>query len=154
MAVNTWNIAPDYDNWGSDTKWSCDEWIEYHRRLKDHFGADRAKLIWNYAYAQGSAFASHWDCRTFNTKFRDFARKEGLDTYANVSIPLIPQILDLSGTGFEVFNDTSNAIAGISDTVSGFFGGKGGRVFKIVLYSALIGAVGYLGYRGYKIIKP
>lgn len=153
MAVTTWDIAPDYDNWGSDTKWECDEWIAWHKRLKEHFGEERAKLIWNYAYAQGSAFASHWDCRTFNSNFRAYARKEGLDTYANVKVPLIPQVLDLSGTGFELLGDTSNAIAGIGDTISSFFGGNGGKGFRVALYGALGLSLGYLMYRGYKMIN-
>jgi hypothetical protein len=153
MAVNTWNIVPDYDKWGKDTSWDCGDWLAWHKRLKEHFGAERAKYIWEYAYAQGSAFASHWDCRTFNTQFRDYARKEGLDTYANVTLPIIPQVLDLSGTGFEAVGDVSNTIAGITEGISSFFGGKGTSAFKVVLWVALVGSIGFLGYRGYKYIQ-
>jgi hypothetical protein len=153
MAVTTWNIVPDYDNWGSDNYWDCADWIAWHKQLKAHFGSERAKYIWEYAYAQGSAFASHWDCRTFNTEFRDYARKEGLNTYASVKIPFIPQVLDVTGTGMEAIGDVSNTISGITEGVSSFFGGKGTNVFKGVIWVALIGAVGYLGYRGYKFIK-
>jgi hypothetical protein len=56
MAVTTWNTVPDYDEWGRDTYWNADDWITWHKLLKQHFGQDRANIIWNYAYAQGSAF--------------------------------------------------------------------------------------------------
>ena len=152
MAVNTWNIVPDYDNWGRDTKWECDEWIAWHKRLKAHFGAERAKLIWNYAYAQGSAFSSHLDCRTFNSAFRKYAREEGLDTYASVKIPFIPQVLNISGSGFELLDDTSNVISGVGDSIANVFGGDG-KVLKSIIYGTLAVAVGYLGYRGYQLVK-
>ena len=152
MAVTTWNIAPDYDQWGSDTWWKCDEWIAWHKRLKEHFGSERAKLIFNYAYAQGSDFAGHYDCRTFNSAFRKYAREEGLDTYASVTIPIIPQILNLTGSGLELVDDTSNVISGIGESVASIFGGNGQNL-KLIIYGALALSVGYLGYRGYKFLN-
>lgn len=152
MAVNTWNIVPDYDRWGSDSWWNCDEWIAWHKRLKAHFGAERAKLIWNYAYAQGSEFSGHWDCRTFNSAFRSYARAEGLDTYASVKIPFIPQVLNIAGSGIEILDDTSNVISGVGDSIASVFGGKG-TTLKVIIYGALALSVGYLGYRGYQLIK-
>jgi len=152
MAVTTWNIAPDYDQWGSDTWWKCDEWIAWHKRLKEHFGSERAKLIFNYAYAQGSEFAGHYDCRTFNSAFRKYAREEGLDTYASVTIPIIPQILNLTGSGLELVDDTSNVISGIGESVASIFGGNG-KTLKLIIYGALALSVGYLGYRGYKFLN-
>ena len=152
MAVTTWNIAPDYDQWGKDTWWKCDEWIAYHKRLKEHFGSERAKLIWNYAYAQGSEFSGHWDCRTFNSAFRKYAREEGLDTYASVTIPIIPQLLNVTGGGLELLDDTSNVVAGIGESIGSIFGGNG-KTFKVIIYGALGLSVGYLMYRGYKLVN-
>jgi hypothetical protein len=152
MAVTTWNIAPDYDQWGSDTYWKCDEWIAWHKRLKEHFGSERAKLIWNYAYAEGSEFSYHWDCRTFNGLFRQYAREEGLDTYASVTIPIIPQVLNLTGSGIELLDDTSNVISGIGESIGSIFGGNG-KTFKVIIFGALGLSVGYLMYRGYKLVN-
>ena len=152
MAVTTWNIAPDYDQWGVDEYWGCSEWIAWHKRLKEHFGTERAKLIWDYAYAQGTLGASHADCRTTNSAFRAYARQEGLDTYASVKIPIIPQVLNLVGSGIEFLDDTSNVVSGIGDGIAGVFGGNG-KTIKIILYGALSLSVGYLLYRGYKMIE-
>lgn len=152
MAVTTWNIVPDYDQWGSDTWWDCNEWIAWHQRLKEHFGAERAKLIWDYAYAQGTYGASHGDCRTFNSAFRKYARAEGLDTYASVKIPIIPQVLNITGSGVELLDDTSNVISGVGDSIASIFGGNG-KTLKVILFGALALSVGYLGYRGYQLVK-
>ena len=152
MAVTTWNIAPDYDQWGNDTYWKCDEWIAWHKRLKEHFGSERAKLIWNYAYAQGTLGASHADCRTTNSLFRQYAREEGLDTYASVTIPIIPQVLNLAGSGIELLDDTSNVISGIGESIGSIFGGNG-KTLKVIIFGALGLSVGYLMYRGYKLIN-
>jgi hypothetical protein len=152
MAVTTWNMAPDYDQWGKDTYWKCDEWIAWHKRLKEHFGSERAKLIWNYAYAQGSAIPAHYDCRTLNGLFRKYAREEGLDTYASVTIPIIPQVLNLAGSGIELLDDTSNVISGIGDSIGSIFGGDG-KTLKVIIFGALGLSVGYLMYRGYKLVN-
>ena len=34
MIVTTWNIVPDYDAWGVDTSWTCDNWVQWHKELK------------------------------------------------------------------------------------------------------------------------
>lgn len=147
MAVTTWNIVPDYDKWGRDTAWNCDDWVTWHKQLKNHFGEERAKLIWNYAYAQGSEFASHWDCRTFNTNFRTYVKKEGLDPYASVAIPLVPQLLDISGAGFDLANGVANTISEIGNTIGG------GKFVRVAMYSLLFMSIGYIGLRGYVYYK-
>ena len=145
-------MAPDYDQWGKDTYWKCDEWIAWHKRLKEHFGSERANLIWNYAYAQGSTIPAHYDCRTLNSNFRAYARQEGLDTYASVTIPIIPQVLNLAGSGLELIDDTSNVISGIGDSIGSIFGGNG-KTLKVIIFGALGLSVGYLMYRGYKLVN-
>ena len=147
MAVTTWNIVPDYDKWGKDSSWNCDDWVSWHKHLKDHFGKERANIIWNYAYAQGTQFASHWDCRTFNSNFRAYVKKEGLDPYASVGIPLLPQLLDVSGSLFDFTTGIANTISEIGNTMGG------GKFVKIALYSALFLGIGYVGLRGYVFYK-
>jgi uncharacterized membrane protein YebE (DUF533 family) len=75
-----------------------------------------------------------------------------LDTYASVKIPFIPQVLNISGSGFELLDDTSNVISGIGDSIASIFGGDG-KVLKTIIYGTLAVAVGYLGYRGYQLVK-
>ena len=77
MAVTTWNTAPDYDNWGSDTSWSCNDWILWHQYLKPKFGQAKANFIWNYAFSQSGTLSKNLDCRTFNSTFREYVKANG-----------------------------------------------------------------------------
>jgi uncharacterized membrane protein (DUF2068 family) len=139
MAVTTWNTAPDYDEWGIDDSWDCNDWMQWHKLLKAKFGKEKAKYIWDYAYAQGTTGASHFDCRTFNTSFREYARKEGLDTYASAGI--FAPVLDITGSGIEVVGGASNFVGSI------------GKNLKWLGWVAVGGVVIYAGFKIYKISK-
>lgn len=146
MAVTSWNSVPDYDEWGRDSFWSCDDWMRWHGLLKQHFGAEKARYIWNYAYKQGTMFAAHGDCRTFNSNFRAYATKNNLDTYAGTGI---------LGPVMNVFGGVLDFVDGIGDTISGVAGGlgKAGRVIKVILPLALVGTGVYFGVRAYQNLR-
>lgn len=146
--VTTWDIAPDYDKWGIDTFWSCDNWVQWHQQLKKRFGSEKANALWNYAYAQQGMFSSPLDCRTYNTAFRDYVKKEKLDPYANVGAMKL--ILQPIGAGSDLVGSASDTISGIGKGVAEFF--QGGMV-KTLLFVALFGTVGYFGYKFYKEVK-
>jgi hypothetical protein len=138
MIVSTWNIVPDYDAWGIDTYWDCDHWIQWHKQLKKKFGEDRAKYIWEYAFEQGSSFAKHWDCRTFNRDFRKYVAEEKLNPYKSTPLEIILRPL---GAGRDV-------IGGVTDVVEGI-----GRNTKTIITIALGVGVLYFGYKAYKTLK-
>jgi hypothetical protein len=146
MAVTSWNSVPDYDEWGRDSFWSCDDWIRWHALLKEHFGAEKARYIWNYAYKEGSMFSAHSDCRTFNSAFRTYAQKNNLDTYAGSSF---------LGPIMNVFGGALDLVDGIGDTISGIAGGigKAGKVFKVILPLALVGTGVYFSVRAYQNLR-
>lgn len=64
-------------NW-FNTVWSCNDWITYHKSLKSKYGKTKADetflSFWNDLATGSSAI----DCRTFNSSFRDYMRKERL----------------------------------------------------------------------------
>jgi hypothetical protein len=138
MIVTTWNIVPDYDEWGSDSSWTCDNWMQWHNELKKKFGVEKAKLIWEYAYAEGSAFSSHWDCRSFNAKFRAYVNTEKLDPYAKLGA--ISLIVKPIGVGTDV-------ATGVFDFVSSV-----GRNTKTILTLGLVGLAGFFIYKAYKSV--
>lgn len=138
MIVTTWNIVPDYDEWGIDTSWSCDNWLQWHAELKKKFGTEKAKLIWEYAYAEGSAFSNHWDCRSFNAKFRAYISKEKLDAYANLGA------LSLLVKPIGVVTDVTTGAIDFTSSV--------GKNFKTILTVALVGVGGFLIYKAYKSV--
>lgn len=148
MVVTTWNIAPDYDAWGSDTSWTCDNWIQWHKELKKRFGGEKANAIWNYAYSLQSDGAKALDCRTFNSAFRSYMTQEKLDPYASAGI--FSLVLKPVGAGVDLVDSASNLITNIGQGVSDFF--KGGTV-KTLITLTLVGVIGFYGYKFYKASK-
>lgn len=87
-AVITADSKPEYDKWGPDNHWSCDDWVNWHKAMVAKFGEAEADLRWRNAWLDGlsrvaggrgtapgagAAFDSvPIDCRTFNTDFRAY----------------------------------------------------------------------------------
>lgn len=141
MSVTTWNTAPDYDQWGSDTSWNCDDWIMWHKLLKAKFGQNKANFMWNYAYAQSGTLSSNLDCRTLNSSFRKYVSDNQLNPYANAG--LLTPVLQGAGT-------VQDVAGGIFSGISSFFSGN---TVKTILNIALIGGVAFGGFYIYKNFK-
>lgn len=141
MAVTTWNTAPDYDLWGNDTSWSCEDWILWHKLLKEKFGKTKANFMWNYAFSQSGTLSSNLDCRTFNSAFKDYVRSNGLNPYANAGI--FTPVLQGAGT-------IQDVIGGTLSGVSSFFTSSN---VKNILNIVAIGVVAFGGLYAYKTIK-
>lgn len=109
MAVKTWNIAPDYDEWGNDTWWSCEDWIQWHKLLKAHFGQQTANDIWNYAFSQSGNLSGNLNCRTFNSAFRKYVLENKLDPYANAGV--FSPVLQGVGTGQDLISSTFKGVS-------------------------------------------
>jgi hypothetical protein len=138
MIIRTWNTVPDYDEWGFDTYWDCDHWMQWHKELKNKFGDDRAKYIWEYAFEKGSAFSKHWDCRSFNREFRAYVAKEKLNPYKSTPLEILVRPI---GIGTDV-------VGGAFDVVEGI-----GRNTKTILTIGLVLATAYFGFKAYKSLK-
>jgi hypothetical protein len=141
MAVTSWNTAPDYDNWGFDDWWNCDDWILWHKFLKQKFGQNKANFLWDYAFAQSGSLSGNLDCRTFNSSFRDYVRQNGLKPYANAGI--FTPVLQGAGTIQDV---TGGILGGVSSV---FTSNNVKKIFTIIS----IGAVVVGGLYAYKTFK-
>ena len=141
MAVKTWNTAPDYDEWGNDTWWACEDWTQWHKLLKAHFGQETANDIWNYAFAQSGNLSGNLNCRTFNSSFRKYVNNNKLDPFANAGI--FAPVLQGVGTSQDVVGSTLKG-------VSNFF--TDNKV-KTALNVALIAGVVLAGAYVYKRFK-
>lgn len=83
----TADSTPDYDDWGWDEHWGCDEWVQWWGALSARHGPRVADQKWGKAWLDGLSRAadglgkapgSGWvadavpvGCRTFNRDFRD-----------------------------------------------------------------------------------
>lgn len=141
MSVTTWNTAPDYDQWGSDTSWTCSDWILWHKLLKEKFGKSKANFIWDYAFSLSGSLSSNLDCRTFNSSFRNYVKENSLNPYANAGI--FSPVLQGAGTIQDV---SGNLLSGVSS----FFSGNN---IKNILNIVAIGAVVVGGVYAYRTFK-
>lgn len=146
MAVTSWNSVPNYDEWGRDTYWSCEDWMTWHGLLKKHFGEEKARYIWNYAYKEGTSGAAHWDCRTFNSAFRDYASKNKLDTYSSAGI--LSSVLNVAGGALDVFDSVGDFFSGLGKGL-----GKAGKVVSVGVPLVIVGVGIYYGVRAYQNLK-
>ena len=141
MAVVNWNTAPDYDEWGSDSWWSCQDWIMWHKRLVEHFNKPTANDIWNYAFSKSGGLSGNLDCRTFDSEFRKYVKENGLSPYAGAGI--FTPILQGYGTASDVVTGGLDTVSNVS---SGLFGGVnsllGGKAFKrTISIVAIVGGI-------------
>ncbi len=92
-------------------------------------------------YSKSGNLSSNLDCRTFNSAFRNYARDNGLDTYANAGIftPI-----------FEGYGAIADASSGLLGGVGSFFNPK---TIKTILTIVVVGAVGFGGLYAYRTLK-
>lgn len=141
MALINWDSVPDYDQWGVDSFWKCEDWITWHKKLAEHFGKETAKEIWDYAYAKSGSLSANLDCRTFNSTFREYVNKNGLSPYANAGV--LSPVLSTYGTASDVL---SGALSGVS---SFFTGNNVKKILNIVMIAGVI----YGGVYLYKSVR-
>jgi hypothetical protein len=141
MAQIKWDTVPDYDQWGVDSFWNCEDWIMYHKKLAEHFGKETANELWNYAYSKSGSLSSNLDCRTFNSTFRDYVNKNGLSPYANAGV--FAPILSTYGTASDVLSGTLKGVSSV------FQGDNVKKLINIIL----IGSIVFGGVYVYKSVK-
>jgi hypothetical protein len=152
MAVINWNTVPDYDEWGVDTWWKCQDWIMWHKSLVQHFNKETAKDLWNYAFAKSGNFSGNLDCRTFNTTFRKYVKDNDLSPFEGAGI--FTPILEGYGTASDIVVGGLDTVSNVS---SGVFGGinsvLGGDAFKkTISIVAIVGGIVGIAYV-YKAFK-
>jgi len=134
MAQNpiTWDSMPDYDGWFIDSYWDCNDWITWYNELKNHYGDVNAKTVWLNAYHQAGFGAASYDCRSFNSPFKNFLYQEGLydqvHTWFSVPLSAGTSLIEQSG---KLIQSTSEGL-GISS-----------KIIKFIIPAALI----YIVYR-------
>lgn len=139
---------PDYDQWGPDDFWSCQDWILWHKALKEKYGKDEANVRFVQAYGAPGLIeglgSAHWDCRTFNQEFRNYAEANGFLTALFEGIGILTQPLGW------VIDTSGNIIKNVGEGAQGL-----SKVLRIAIPVAavlLIAGGAWWGYKTY--IKP
>ena len=69
--------TPDLDNWGWDSWWTPQDWLQWHRALKQAYGQDEANRRFIIAWQEQGIGASPLNARSFDSGFREYARANG-----------------------------------------------------------------------------
>jgi len=128
----TADSTPVYDGWGWDDYWSCEDWISWHKALKEKFGKASADLKWIDAWNAQSIDASPYNWCKYGTGFNSYVNKEGL--------PVTHLLADVISGGTKVGEnliDTATNASGIPVNIA--------KILKvaipIVLVLAIVGFV-------------
>lgn len=136
MPLITADSKPDYDEWGYDDYWSCDDWIEWHKKLKAKFGKQIADQTWLQAWNAQGSFESNYNWCKYGGAFNTYVRNEKL----NASWWL-PNILN-SVTG--VAEDAGDAAKNTSNVLK--------VVIPVIIVAAALGVLIYAAKK-FNIIK-
>ena len=124
---------PDYDDFGFDQYWGCTDWMVWYDRLKEEHGKKEARIIWKSAWEKQDYFDYAYNQCPLQDDFRDFSRKNRLDS-----------------TG--LFSDF---FVGLGDTASGAFKSLGwiGRNLPWIVPLTLVVTGGFYVARTIKTLR-
>lgn len=75
----TWDSKPDYDSWGPDDYWTCDNWTQWHNELKKHFGKEQADKIWTDAWNLQGGLEHDYNWCKYEGNFNAYVKAEKLN---------------------------------------------------------------------------
>ena len=98
----TYDSKPDYDDWGYDEYWTCEDWRIWYTKLKDHYGKSQAYTIWTNAWLKQDIWESNYSWCKYDTHFTEYMKAEGINVGHVVS--------NIINTGGEVLEDVTGGI--------------------------------------------
>lgn len=134
----TADSTPDLDDWGYDDFWTCSDWMLWHGLVKKKYGKPEADRRFIHHWNLQTLGAHALDCRSFNTAFRDFLKKERLldEAYGSAGILApIGAVTDVVSSGSDVVSDTAKG----AETA--------GKLLKWGLPLLLVGGALFLGLK-------
>lgn len=132
----TADSTPVYDTWGWADYWSCEDWIAWHKALKDKYGKAKADAMWLSAWNAQDSFEHDYNWCKYGASFNAYVNAENL--------PVTHLLSDvISG----VTNIGSNVITGATNTSKTLK-----WLVPVVLVIVIIGVLIYFGNK-YKIFS-
>lgn len=102
MATITADSVPDYDNWGPDDYWTCDDWVLWHKLLKQKYGKKSADSTWTTAWNKQDSFEHNYNWCKYEGVFNKYVQDENLN-----ATWWLPNILNSATTVVENAGDTA-----------------------------------------------
>lgn len=121
-------------NW-FDTVWNCNDWMTWHAAMKKKYGAEKAKTTFLTNWNDLATGSSAIDCRSFDSDFRDYMKKEGMLDALYSGLGAIAKPL---GWGTDVVDSAGSTISSVT------------KILKIAVPVLLVVAIAGGGWWAYK----
>ncbi len=113
---------PNYDDWGWDDYWNCNDWITWHQELVKAHGIDYANRRFVEAFHQATFGAASYDCRTFNSAFRKYASDNGFlealyDGLLGTVMSPVGTVIDIGGNIVDAAGNIAGAASNATETI-------------------------------------
>ena len=140
--ATVWNITADstpvLDGWGWADYWSINDWMQWHSFMLKAYGKAEANRRFLEQWAKQDSDANPVEARTFNAKFRQYARDNGFfDQLFSRGISGIVKplgwITDLLTTADHAEAKTAGTVENLSTGVS-----TSGKILKFGLPALVI----------------
>lgn len=147
MASITANDKPIFCWFGGSDCWGCQDLISWHQNLETAVGLQEANKIFITEWEKAPFINTAYDCRSFNTAFREYAKQKGFFNALYSGFGVIAQPI---GVGTDVVSGVGSLISNTSSGIS-----NASKIFKWLLPTLLIlGAIGLIVFavKKYKFI--
>jgi hypothetical protein len=141
----TADSQPVYDKWGfwEGEYWKCVEWTEWFYALKNKYGKNEARKMWSEGWNNQTELSNPIDCRSSNTIFQEFLKKEDL---WDLAFEGVGGAIVKTGVGAkELAESVLEGAAGIVDAAA-----KTGKNLKYILPIVFVLALVGVGAYSYK----
>lgn len=141
----TADSQPVYDKWGwwEGEYWYCIEWMEWFYAMEKKYGKKEARLRWAEGWNNQEELSSPIDCRSSNTIFMEFLKKEDLWDIAHEGVG---GLIVKTGTG------AKETVEGVAEGAAGLIEGAAdtAKALKYILPIAFVLVLVGVGAYSYK----
>ena len=81
----TADSKPDYDAWGNDSYWSVEDWITWHKALKDRYGLAVANEKWLEGWEGQSLWDKPYNWYKYDRDFTGYLESQQIDVSHMIS---------------------------------------------------------------------
>lgn len=140
----TVDSVPVLDGWGWADYWGVGDWIEWHKLLRKKYGKDVAnKTLLNW-YHKASFGASSYDWRSFDTRFKNYAKLSGFYDGLFAGIGIIAKPISVSST---IVDSTGKVVENVAKGAE-----RGSKTLSWLIpvgIGVVVIGLGYVGYKKY-----
>ena len=141
----TADSQPVYDKWGfwEGEYWKCVEWTEWFYALKNKYGKDEARRMWSEGWNNQTELSNPIDCRSHDSLFIEFLKKEDLweAAYQGIGGIVVKTAVGTKEVIEDVVKGAGGIVTGAANT---------GKALKYLLPVAFVLALVGLGAYSYK----